>query len=72
MKKYTICVIYVDDAILTGFDAKAPGRLIKTLSIAEDIQCHSFKLNDEGEVGKLRVSRLKRQVPRSLLWHKLS
>jgi hypothetical protein len=51
MKKDMICVVYVDDTILTGPDAQAIEKVIKSLGIKKDDQMHTFELRDEGEVG---------------------
>jgi hypothetical protein len=51
MKKDMICVVYVDDTILTGPDAQAIENVIKSLVIKKDDQMHTFELRDEGEVG---------------------
>ena len=51
MKNDIICVIYVDDTILAGPDAKALEEVIKSLGITEQKQCHIFELRDESEVG---------------------
>jgi hypothetical protein len=51
MKKDMICIVYVDDTILTGPDAQAIEDVIKSLGIKKNDQMHTFKLRDEGEVG---------------------
>ena len=51
MKSDMICLIYVDDTIITGPDPIAIEKLIKSLGVAEDEQIHTFELRDEGEVG---------------------
>ena len=51
MKKDMICVVYVDDTIITGPDSTAIDDLIRNLGVAEEEQVHTFQLRDEGEVG---------------------
>ena len=51
MKKDMICLIYVDDTIITGPDSKAIDDLIKSLGVAKEEHVHTFELRDEGEVG---------------------
>ena len=51
MKKDMICLIYVDDTIITGPDEQAIENLIKSLGVTEEEQVHTFQLRDEGEVG---------------------
>ena len=51
LKEQMICLIYVDDTIITGPDPDAIESLIQSLGIAVDDQVHTFELRDEGEVG---------------------
>ena len=51
MKDKMICLIYVDDTIITGPDPKAIEDLISSLGMTVDDQVHTFELRDEGEVG---------------------
>ena len=51
MKKYIICVIYVDDIILVEPDSVALEEVIKSLWITEEEELHTFELRDEGEIG---------------------
>ena len=51
MKRDMICLIYVDDTIITGPDTKAIEDLITSLGVTSDEQIHTFELRDEGEVG---------------------
>ena len=51
MKKYIVCVIYVDDTIVAGPDPKAIEDIISSLGIPKEEQRHLFELRDEGEVG---------------------
>ena len=51
MKKDLICLIYVDDTIITGPNSQDIDDLIKSLGVAKDEQVHTFELRDEGEVG---------------------
>eukprot|EP00972_Heterocapsa_arctica_P067745 10002557-Heterocapsa_arctica.AAC.2 len=46
-----ICVVYVDDTIITGPDSTAIDDLIRNLGVADQEQVHTFQLRDEGEVG---------------------
>ena len=50
MKKYVICIIYIDDTILARLDAVALEEVIKSLGTAEEEQQYTFELRDEGEV----------------------
>jgi hypothetical protein len=61
MKRYCICVVYVDDTIFAGPDALLLEREIKSLGVKED-QCNrSFQLRDEGEVGDFLGIRIEKQ-----------
>jgi hypothetical protein len=51
MKHNMICLIYVDDTILTGPDLGEIEKLIKDLGVKSDDHLHTFELRDEGEVG---------------------
>jgi hypothetical protein len=51
MKKYLICVIYVDDTIFAGPDAAKIQEEIKSLGVSNFEEQHKFELRDEGEVG---------------------
>jgi hypothetical protein len=51
LKKGCICVVYVDDTIFAGPDAKMLEQEIRSLGVASDECDHSFQLRDEGEVG---------------------
>ena len=51
MKRDMICLVYVDDTIITGPDPNAIEDLITSLGVTSDEQIHTFKLRDEGEVG---------------------
>ena len=51
LKKDMICLIYVDDTIITGPDPNAVDELIKSLGVADEEQVHTFQLKDEGQVG---------------------
>jgi hypothetical protein len=51
MKHNMICLIYVDDTIITGPDSAAIEHLIKDLGVKSDDHLHTFELRDEGEVG---------------------
>ena len=51
MKKDLICVVYVDDTIITGPNEQDINDLIKSLGVAEEEHIHKFELCDEGEVG---------------------
>ena len=51
LKEQMICLIYVDDTIITGPDTQAIEELILSLGMTEDDQVHTFELRDEGEVG---------------------
>ena len=51
MKHNMICLIYVDDTIITGPDAEAIEALIKDLGVKSDDHMHTFELHDEGAVG---------------------
>ena len=51
IKSYMICLVYVDDKIIDGTNAKAIELEMKGLGIRQDKQRHAFELRDEGEVG---------------------
>jgi hypothetical protein len=51
LKKGCICVVYVDDTIFAGPDAKMLEQEIRSPVVASDECDHSFQLRDEGEVG---------------------
>jgi hypothetical protein len=51
MKVVCICVIYVNDTIFAGPDAKKLAKEITSLRVSSDDNQHSFQLRDEGEVG---------------------
>ena len=67
MKHDMICVIYVDDTIITGPDAKAIEDLISSLGVAEEEQIHTFELRDEGEVGAFLGIQIERQCNDSFI-----
>ena len=46
-----MCLVYVDDTIITGPDEIGIDLQIKSLGIAEEEQVYKFVLNDEREVG---------------------
>ena len=51
MKKDMMCLIYVDDTIITGPNPHEIDKLITSLGVAKEEQVHTFELRDEGEVG---------------------
>ena len=51
VKENVICVVYVDDTILTSPDAKALEQMIASLGIGDEEQRYMFELQDESEVG---------------------
>ena len=61
MKQDMICVIYVDDTIITGPDEQAIEDLITSLGVADEEQVHTFELRDEGEVGAFLGIQIERQ-----------
>ena len=65
MKQDMTCVVYVDDTIIAGPDAKAIDDLITSLGVAHDEQRHTFELRDEGEVGDFLGIRIERMADSS-------
>ena len=61
MKQDMICVIYVDDTIITGLDEQAIQDLITSLGVADEEQVHTFELRDESEVGAFLGIQIERQ-----------
>ena len=51
MKSYMIFLVYIDDTICSGPNAKAIETFIKGLRIRQDKQRNLFDLRDEGKVG---------------------
>ena len=51
LKKDLMCVVYIDDTIITGPNPTAIGKLITSLGISDEEHHHTFDLRDEGEVG---------------------
>jgi hypothetical protein len=64
MKKDMICVVYVDDTIITGPDSVAIDKEIVGLGVSKDEQCHKFELRDEGEVGDFLGIRIEKAGPK--------
>jgi hypothetical protein len=62
MKKYQICVIYVDDTIFAGSDAAKIQEEIKSLGVSNFEEQHKFELRDEGEVGDFLGIRITKQA----------
>ena len=50
MKKNLMCVIYVDDVIFSGPDAKLIEEEIESLGISDNEKRHAFELKNAGEV----------------------
>ena len=65
LKEQMICLIYVDDTIITGPDAEAIESLIHSLGIAVDDQVHTFELRDEGEVGAFLGIQIERNADKT-------
>jgi hypothetical protein len=61
LKKGYICVVYMDDTIFAGPDAKILEKEIRSLVVALDECVHSFQLRDEGEVGGYLAIRIEKQ-----------
>ena len=51
LKENMICVVYVDDTIISGPDSSKIEELITSLGVQKEEQRHTFALRDEGEVG---------------------
>ena len=51
MKRKMICVVCVDDTILTDPDSNAIKEVITGQGVQNEEQRHTFKIHDEGEVG---------------------
>jgi hypothetical protein len=62
-----MCVVYVDDTIFAGPDAKMLEQEIRPLGVASDEYDHSFQLRDEGEVGDFLGIRIKKQKGNAFL-----
>ena len=65
MKKDMTCVIYINTTILEVLDSKVLEEIIKILGIAEEEQCHTFELRDEGKVGDflgIRIEKTKSKI----------
>ena len=65
MKDKMICLIYVDDTIITGPDPKAIDDLISSLGMTVDDQVHTFELRDEGEVGAFLGIQIERNADKT-------
>ena len=61
MKQNIICVVYIDDTILAGPNAKELDKMITSLGIADDEKRHTFELRDEGEVGDFLGIRIQKR-----------
>jgi hypothetical protein len=67
MKKYCICIVYVDDTRFAGPDVLLLEREINSLGVKE-YQCdHSFQLRYEGGVGDFLGIRIEKQKGNSFL-----
>jgi len=65
MKKYMICVVYVDDTILAGPDAAEIEKVITSLGVRDKEKRYKFELRDKGAVGDflgIRIERTKSQA----------